>query len=46
MPSYSDIIKKKAKEWEYPQLMEAARRVQGEKIPFSSPLMNWCTYGG
>lgn len=46
MASYADIIKKKSKEWECPGLMDAARAVRGDKIPFSSPLMNWCTYGG
>ncbi|MCM1226160.1 MAG: DNA recombination/repair protein RecA [Clostridium sp.] len=46
MSSYADIIKKKSKEWECPGLMDAARAVRGDKIPFSSPLMNWCTYGG
>lgn len=46
MASYADIIKKKSKEWECPGLMDAARAVRGDKIPFSSPLMNYCTYGG
>ena len=46
MASYADIIKKKSKEWDCPELMDAARTVRGDKIPFSSPLMNYCTYGG
>lgn len=46
MPSYADIIKKKKKEWDCDGLMDAARAVHGAKIPFSSPLMNYCTYGG
>lgn len=46
MSSYADIIKKKKKEWDCDGLMDAARVVRGDKIPFSSPLMNYCTYGG
>lgn len=46
MTSYADIIKKKQKDWNCPELMEGAHAVRGEKIPFSSPLMNYCTYGG
>ena len=42
--SYADIIKKKQKDWDCPELM--TRKSSGAKIPFSSPLMNWCTYGG
>lgn len=42
--SYADIIKKKQKDWDCPELM--SRSTGGAKIPFSSPLMNWCTYGG
>ena len=42
--SYADIIKKKQKEWDCPELL--SKGVRGKKIPFSSPLMNWCTYGG
>ena len=44
--SYADIIKKKQKEWGCTSLMNAVFEVQGERIPFSSPLMNWFTYGG
>ena len=44
--SYADIIKKKQKEWKCDSLMNAVFEVQGERIPFSSPLMNWFTYGG
>lgn len=44
--SYADIIKKKQKEWGCSSLMNAVFEVQGERIPFSSPLMNWFTYGG
>ncbi len=46
MLSYADIIKKKKKEWNCDGLMDAARAIRGDKIPFSSPLMNYCTYGG
>ena len=44
--SYADIIKKKQKEWNCPKLMNSIYEVQGERIPFSSPLFNWDTYGG
>jgi len=46
MGSYADIIKKKIKDWGYEGLMQGAKAARGPKIPFSSPLMNWCTYGG
>lgn len=46
MGSYSDIIKKKIKDWNYDGLMQGANVQRGPKIPFSSPLMNWATYGG
>lgn len=44
--SYADIIKKRKKEWECDGLMDGKNHGRGEKLPFSSPLMNWCTYGG
>lgn len=46
MGRYSDIIKKKKKEWDCEDLMEGYKKASGNKIPFSSPLMNYCTYGG
>lgn len=46
MSSYQDIINKKKKEWNCEELMEGARASRGSKIPFSSPLMLWSTYGG
>ena len=46
MASYKDIINKKKKEWDCPGLMDGAHAARGQKIAFSSPLMNWCTYGG
>lgn len=42
--SYADIIKKKMKEWDAPDMMETKN--VGSKIPFSSPLLNYATYGG
>ena len=46
MASFADIIKQKSKEWDCPELMDRANAPRGSKLPFSSPLMNWCTYGG
>lgn len=46
MASFADIIKQKSKEWDCPELMDRATAPRGNKLPFSSPLMNWCTYGG
>ena len=44
--SYQDIINKKKKEWAAPHLMDGAEIDRSAKIPFSSPLLNWATYGG
>lgn len=46
MGTYADIINKKKKEWDCPSLMDAALSERGQKIPFSSPLLNYSTYGG
>lgn len=46
MASYKDLIAKSKKDWDCPTLMNSADEARGGKIPFSSPLMNWCTYGG
>ena len=46
MSSYSDIINKKKRDWNYAGLMDGAKAERCGKIPFSSPLMIWCTYGG
>lgn len=46
MATFDDIIKKKKKEWDCPDLMDRSHQASGDKIPFSSPLMNYCTYGG
>lgn len=44
--SFANIIKRKQKEWDCPELMTRATADSGKKLPFSSPLLNWCTYGG
>ena len=44
--SYQDIINKKKREWASPNLMDGADIDRSAKIPFSSPLLNWATYGG
>lgn len=46
MGAYSDILKKCAKDWACPELMESVNKVGGRKIPFSSPSLNHATYGG
>lgn len=44
--SYADIINKKKKEWNCENLMDSANADRGSKIPFISPLLTYCTYGG
>lgn len=46
MPSYADIINKCKKDWECDGLMDGAKSKRGGKLPFSSPLLNYSTYGG
>ena len=46
MGAYESIIKRKQKEWNCDDLMDSAKRPRGSKIPFSSPLLNFATYGG
>lgn len=46
MATFSDIIKKCEKDWACPDLMESVNKASGRKIPFSSPSLNWATYGG
>lgn len=46
MSMYDELIKAKAKAWGAPDMMEGANRSRGKKLPFSSPLLNWQTYGG
>lgn len=45
MPSYADILKKKAKDWNCPDLMDRCKQIL-PRIPFSSPFPNYATYGG
>lgn len=44
--SYDSIINKLKKDWNCSGLMDGARAAKGPKIPFSSPLLNYATYGG
>ena len=44
--SYLDIINRKKKEWDCSSLMDGSKAARGDKIPFSSPLMNYISYGG
>lgn len=46
MSSFADIINRKKKDWDCESLMDGALRPRGDKLPFSSPLMQYCTYGG
>ena len=46
MSQYSDILAKCSKEWSCPDLMDSVNNTGGRKIPFSSPSLNWATYGG
>lgn len=46
LSTYAEIIKKKKKEWNCEGLMDGHNADRGQKLPFSSPLMNWATYGG
>ena len=46
MATYAEIIKKCIKDWDCPDLMESVNNTGGKKIPFSSPSLNWATYGG
>ncbi len=43
--SFKDLLNKKAKEWGCPDMMDSVKDFI-PKIPFSSPLVNWATYGG
>lgn len=44
--SYKDIINKRKRDWDCESLMDAALAKRGDKLPFSSPLLNYSTYGG
>lgn len=46
MASYKDLINKAKRSWDCPELMTGASRTSSDKIPFSSPLMNYASYGG
>lgn len=46
MGTYADIINKKKKDWNCTGLMDSAHAERGAKLPFSSPLLNYSTYGG
>lgn len=43
---YKEIIENRKRAWKAPDLMDAAHAPRGNKIPYSSPLMNYATYGG
>lgn len=44
--TFNDIISQKMKEWNAPNMMSGAKARRGDKLPFSSSLMNYSTYGG
>lgn len=46
MGTYADIINKRKKDWNCSSLMDSAHSDRGQKLPFSSPLLNYSTYGG
>lgn len=46
MATFNDIINKCKKDWKCPTLMDGALAKRGPKIKFSSPMMNYATYGG
>lgn len=46
MSLFDDIINQKIKDWDCPELMSSANRARSAKIPFSSPLLQYSTYGG
>ncbi len=46
MSSYAEILSKLKKDWQCDDLMDSYKSSRSAKIPFSSPLMNWATYGG
>ena len=46
MGAFDEIIKQKQKSWNAPHLMDGVKSDRGKKLPFSSPLMNYATYGG
>ena len=43
--SYKDILQQRANSWGCPDMLNSVKDAI-PKIPFSSPLLNWLTYGG
>ena len=41
-----EIIKKRMKDWDAPNLMETSIGDSGDRIPFTSPMLTFATYGG
>lgn len=46
MPSFDEIINKRKKDWNSSDMMDAAASTQRPRLPFSSPQLNYATYGG
>ena len=46
MGEYAKLLKKKAKDWACPDMMNTVANVGRRKLPFSSPQLNYVTYGG
>lgn len=44
--TYKEIIERKKKEWNAPDMMDTANKDSSDKIPLSSPLLNYSLYGG
>ena len=44
--TFEDIVKRQEKAWGVTSIMDSVDKTTGDKIPFSSPMMNWATYGG
>lgn len=44
--TFASIINKKKKDWNCAELMDSAKAKRSPKIPFSSPMLNYATYGG
>lgn len=46
MPNFNDLINKCKKDWNCEELMDGALSAQKPRLPFSSPQLNYSTYGG
>lgn len=46
MSLFEEIINQKKKDWAAPDMMDFEGKKLSGKLPFSSPLMSYCTYGG